>query len=70
MIVRINSDLEHFFIIFLDNPGPVDHLNHVKVVTLSTDDCKYTYGDQIGSNMFCAVGTYNEGTCIVSKHQC
>jgi secreted trypsin-like serine protease len=46
------------------SPGPVDHLNYVDVVTMTDSDCKSFYGDQIGDNMFCVEGPYNEGTCL------
>jgi hypothetical protein len=50
------------------SPGPVDHLNYVDVVTMTDSDCKSFYGDQIGDNMFCVEGPYNEGTCLVRRY--
>ncbi|XP_044267253.1 brachyurin-like [Tribolium madens] len=46
------------------HPGPVDHLNYVHVITLTDNECKATYGNQIAENMFCVGGEYNEGTCL------
>ncbi|RZB40522.1 brachyurin-like, partial [Asbolus verrucosus] len=46
------------------HPGPVEHLNDVDVVTLSDENCKKAYGNQIGDNMICVQGSYNQGTCL------
>ncbi|EFA04558.1 brachyurin [Tribolium castaneum] len=47
-----------------EHSGPVDVLRKVTVVTLPNEHCKYTYGNQITDNMVCALGAFNEGTCI------
>ncbi|KAJ3656420.1 hypothetical protein Zmor_015500 [Zophobas morio] len=39
-------------------------LKYVSVVSLSNQECKITYGNQITDNMICAAGNYNEGTCV------
>ncbi|EFA04557.1 serine protease H119 [Tribolium castaneum] len=46
-----------------ETSGLVDELNYVYLTTLSNDECKLTYGNQITDNMVCAEGNYNEGTC-------
>jgi secreted trypsin-like serine protease len=43
--------------------APVDHLNCVKLETISNDNCRIFYGMQITDDMICANGQYNEGTC-------
>lgn len=48
--------------------GLVNNLNWVKLNLLSNENCKNYYGNQIVENMLCAVGEYNEGTCIVSSN--
>lgn len=46
--------------------GLVNTLNWVKLSLLSNENCRNYYGSQIVENMLCAIGEYNEGTCIVS----
>jgi hypothetical protein len=36
------------------------------VVTLSNEECRLYYGNQIGNSTICVEGNYNEGTCYVS----
>jgi secreted trypsin-like serine protease len=43
--------------------GLVDELNYVNLVTLSNDECKSAYGDQVNENMVCVAGDTNEGIC-------
>ncbi|XP_063913658.1 brachyurin-like [Zophobas morio] len=38
-------------------------LQYVKVVPLTNEECRLTYGSQIKDNMLCVEGNYNEGTC-------
>jgi hypothetical protein len=35
------------------------------VVTLSNEECRLYYGNQIGNSTICVEGNYNEGTCYV-----
>lgn len=42
-----------------------DGLNYVTVVVISNNECKITYGNQIGEYTICTSGNYNEGTCTV-----
>ncbi|XP_063913690.1 brachyurin-like isoform X2 [Zophobas morio] len=46
-----------------EDAGLVDELNVVSLVTLSNEECRLTFGNQITDNMVCAGGNYNEGTC-------
>jgi hypothetical protein len=43
-----------------------DTLNYVTLSAVSDAECRLTYGSQIGQNMVCFEGNYNEGTCFVS----
>jgi len=43
--------------------GVVNDLNYVNLITISNDECRITYGDQIFDTMTCAVGNFDEGTC-------
>jgi hypothetical protein len=47
-------------------PALSNVLNYVDVVAVSNAECKAVYGNQIGDNMVCVAGEYNEGTCAVS----
>jgi secreted trypsin-like serine protease len=44
-------------------PALSNVLNYVDVVAVSNAECKAVYGNQIGDNMVCVAGEYNEGTC-------
>ena len=37
------------------------------MTAITNTECKMTYGNQITDGMVCAIGNYNEGTCVVSK---
>jgi secreted trypsin-like serine protease len=43
--------------------GLVDDLNYVFLVTLSNEECRLAFGNQVDDNMVCVEGNYNEGTC-------
>jgi secreted trypsin-like serine protease len=43
--------------------GLVDDLNYVYLVTLSNEECRLAFGNQVNDNMVCVDGNYNEGTC-------
>jgi secreted trypsin-like serine protease len=43
--------------------GLVDDLNYVDLVTLSNEECKLAFGDQVNENMVCVAGDTNEGIC-------
>ena len=49
----------------LDDAELTDELKWVTITSLSNDECKITYGNQIKDYMLCAAGNYNEGLCIV-----
>ena len=49
----------------LDAAELTDDLNWVTITSITNDECKITYGDQIKDSMLCAAGNYMEGTCIV-----
>jgi secreted trypsin-like serine protease len=51
--------------LFSEATGLVDELNYVNLVTLSNDECKSAYGDQVNENMVCVAGDTNEGICKV-----
>lgn len=44
-----------------------ENLRYQTVSTLSNEECRLFYGNQITENMVCAEGNYNQGTCIVSS---
>ncbi|KAJ3656379.1 hypothetical protein Zmor_015462 [Zophobas morio] len=46
-----------------ENSGLSDDLNWVTLTTISNQECKITYGNQITDNMLCVVGNFNEGAC-------
>lgn len=48
--------------------GLVNTLNWATLTALSIEECKAFYGDQITTNMLCAVGNLNEGTCVVKNN--
>lgn len=50
---------------FLDVAGLADTLNHVTLTSVSDEECRLTYGNQVRENMACFVGNYNQGTCYV-----
>ncbi|RZC37898.1 Trypsin domain containing protein, partial [Asbolus verrucosus] len=45
------------------NSSLSNQLNYVIVSSLSNDECKITYGNQITNTMVCIEGNYNEGAC-------
>ncbi|KAJ3656396.1 hypothetical protein Zmor_015477 [Zophobas morio] len=47
-----------------DDAELIDELNWVTITSITNDECKITYGDQIKDSMLCAAGNYMEGTCI------
>jgi secreted trypsin-like serine protease len=48
-----------------DTDGTLSNdLRYVDVTTLTNEECRIFYGNQITDNMVCASGNYNEGTCI------
>ncbi|KAJ3656361.1 hypothetical protein Zmor_015444 [Zophobas morio] len=47
-----------------EHSGPVDNLQKVLVVSLLNEHCQNIFGSQIVDSMVCAMGSYNEGTCI------
>ncbi|KAJ3632602.1 hypothetical protein MTP99_009599 [Tenebrio molitor] len=46
------------------NSELADTLNYVTLSAVSDAECRLTYGSQIGQNMVCFEGNYNEGTCF------
>ncbi|KAJ3656400.1 hypothetical protein Zmor_015481 [Zophobas morio] len=40
-----------------------ENLQFVRVTTLSNEECRLTYGNQIYDTMVCVDGNYNEGSC-------
>lgn len=50
---------------FLDKPELSDELQYVSLITISNEECKNVYGYQVSSDMVCAAGNYQEGTCLV-----
>ncbi|KAJ3632601.1 hypothetical protein MTP99_009598 [Tenebrio molitor] len=46
------------------DPELSDTLNYVTLSAVSDAECRLTYGSQIGQNMICFEGNYNEGTCF------
>ncbi|XP_044268052.1 brachyurin-like [Tribolium madens] len=47
-----------------DNSNLSNTLQYVTLSEVSDEECKITYGEQIGKNMNCFEGNYNEGTCF------
>nr|XP_015835202.1 PREDICTED: serine protease H115 isoform X1 [Tribolium castaneum] len=45
-------------------PGPVDHLNYVDLVTISNEHCKIYFGPHVTDNVVCVNGIFNEGPCV------
>ncbi|KAJ3656346.1 hypothetical protein Zmor_015430 [Zophobas morio] len=45
------------------NPSLASQLQYVYVSTLSNQECRITYGNQLTDNMVCIEGNYNEGSC-------
>lgn len=50
----------------LDDSSLSSDLKYVYVTTLSNQECRLVYGNQISDNMVCIEGNYNEGICHVS----
>lgn len=50
-----------------EGEGLVNNLRWVYLTTLSLEECQIYYGSQVTDRMICAIGSYNEGTCIVCK---
>jgi hypothetical protein len=50
-----------------EDSGLSDDLMWTNVVTLSNEECRLYYGNQIGNSTICVEGNYNEGTCYVSR---
>ncbi|KAH0821080.1 hypothetical protein GEV33_001712 [Tenebrio molitor] len=48
----------------IEDPAYSNELQVVEVVSLTNDECRITYGNQIKDKMVCAVGQYNEGPCF------
>lgn len=48
----------------------MEALNQVEVVTLLNLHCQYTYGSQVIDSMVCAIGSFNQGICIVTFIKC
>ncbi|EFA04604.1 brachyurin [Tribolium castaneum] len=46
-----------------ESSGLSNQLQRVNLTTISTDECKLTYGGQITEDMVCVSGNYNEGSC-------
>ncbi|KAJ3656444.1 hypothetical protein Zmor_015521 [Zophobas morio] len=46
------------------DPELSNELRYVSTVTLTNEECRLFYGNQIVDSMICASGNYNEGTCI------
>lgn len=53
--------------VFLDDPELSENLQYIAITTLSNEECKLTYGNQIVDTMVCVDGNYNEGSCNVNK---
>ncbi|KAJ3656601.1 hypothetical protein Zmor_015669 [Zophobas morio] len=47
-----------------EDTGFAEELMRVNLTTLSTNECKLTYGSQVTEDMVCVAGNYNEGSCI------
>ncbi|KAJ3656438.1 hypothetical protein Zmor_015516 [Zophobas morio] len=45
------------------DPALTNELRYVYITTITNEECRITYGNQITDNMICAIGNYNEGTC-------
>ncbi|XP_063914165.1 brachyurin-like [Zophobas morio] len=46
-----------------DNSELADELNWIPVTTVSNEECRITYGNQLTDGMVCIVGSFNEGAC-------
>ncbi|KYB27513.1 Transmembrane protease serine 9-like Protein [Tribolium castaneum] len=46
-----------------DDSGLQNDVHYVSVTTISNNECKIVYGNQIVETMACAEGNYNEGIC-------
>ncbi|KAH0807464.1 hypothetical protein GEV33_015327 [Tenebrio molitor] len=46
-----------------ETAGLVDDLRYVNLVTLSNEECRMVFGNQVNDNMVCVAGNNNEGTC-------
>ncbi|RZC37325.1 brachyurin-like, partial [Asbolus verrucosus] len=46
------------------SPELSDYLNWVLLSSISNEECKLTYGNQITNTMVCVSGNFNEGPCI------
>ncbi|KAJ3656377.1 hypothetical protein Zmor_015460 [Zophobas morio] len=46
-----------------ENSGLADELNWITLTTISNEECRITYGNQITDRMVCVVGNFNEGAC-------
>jgi hypothetical protein len=53
------------YILCSEVAGLIDDLNYVYLVTLSNEECRLAFGNQVNDNMVCVDGNYNEGTCRV-----
>jgi hypothetical protein len=51
---------------FLETPGLVDELQWAELTTLSNEESRIFYGNQINEKMVYAIGRFNEGGCTVS----
>lgn len=52
-------------LILADN-GLSAELKYVSLANIPISECRALYGNQIGDQMVCVAGQFNEGTCIVS----
>lgn len=52
----------------LESSGLSDDLNYTYLTTVSNEECRFSYGNQITDNMVCVAGNFDEGTCIVRLH--
>lgn len=53
------------FLFFEGSSTYTNRLQYAYVSSLSNQDCKLIYGNQIKDNMVCIEGNYNEGICYV-----
>jgi hypothetical protein len=52
--------------ILLASTDLTNDLNYVEVSIIDQFECQAYYGDQLWNSMICAVGTTNQGICLVS----
>jgi hypothetical protein len=52
-----------FTFLFLETPGLVDELQWAELTTLSNEESRIFYGNQINEKMVCAIGNFSEGAC-------